>query len=57
MKTDPDWSTLPPGAPPAIRRLLRSCLERDRQHRLQAIGDARVIIEDTLDDNADESIG
>ena len=57
LKTDPDWSTLPPGAPPAIRRLLRSCLERDRRHRLQAIGDARVIIEDTLDDNADESIG
>jgi eukaryotic-like serine/threonine-protein kinase len=57
LKTDPDWSTLPPGAPPAIRRLLRSCPERDRRHRLQAIGDARVIIEDTLDDNADESIG
>jgi eukaryotic-like serine/threonine-protein kinase len=39
---------LPPDTSPAIRRLLRSCLERDRRHRLQAIGDARVIIEDTL---------
>ena len=54
LKTDPDWSALQPGTPLAIRRLLRSCLERDRRHRLQAIGDARVIIEDTLDDKADE---
>ena len=48
LKTDPDWSALATGDPPAIRRLLRSCLDRDQRHRLQAIGDARVIIEDTL---------
>jgi len=48
LKTDPDWSALPQATPPAIRRLLRSCLERDRRHRLQAIGDARIVIEDAL---------
>src|SRR5205814_908047 len=29
LKTDPDWSALPRETPPAIRRLLRRCLERD----------------------------
>jgi hypothetical protein len=30
MKTDPDWSALPPETPSAIRRLLRRCLEPGR---------------------------
>src|SRR5262249_12998000 len=54
LKTDPDWSALPQATPPAIRRLLRGCLERDKRHRLQAIGDARVIIEDTLSGKVSE---
>ena len=42
LKTDPDWSRLPPGTPTAIRRLLRRCLVRDRDLRLHDIADARL---------------
>jgi eukaryotic-like serine/threonine-protein kinase len=48
LKTDPDWSALPPETPAAIRRLLRRCLERDRKRRLRDIGDARLEIEEAL---------
>src|SRR5205807_1799818 len=47
-KTDPDWSALPPDTPPAIRRLLRRCLERDRHRRLADIADARLEIDEAL---------
>jgi Tol biopolymer transport system component len=46
LKTDPDWSALPPETPAAIRRVLRRCLERDRRRRLRDIGDALVEIEE-----------
>jgi len=45
LKTELDWSALPAGTPPAIRHLLRRCLERERRQRLQAIGEARIILE------------
>ena len=46
LKVEPDWSRLPADTPPAIRRLLRRCLTKDRRQRLQAIGDARLDIEE-----------
>jgi Tol biopolymer transport system component len=46
LKTDPDWSALPPETPAAIRRLLRRALERDRKHRLPDIGAARLELDD-----------
>ncbi|MCZ6653072.1 MAG: protein kinase [Planctomycetota bacterium] len=46
MHRDPDWTALPLDTPPTIRLLLRRCLAKDRRHRLQAIGDARVELED-----------
>jgi serine/threonine-protein kinase len=42
----PKWEALPPGASPAIRRLLTRCLEKDLRRRLQAIGEARLAIEE-----------
>jgi len=45
---DPDWQMLPPETPSAIRNLLRRCLQRDRDRRLQSIGDARIEIEEVL---------
>jgi tRNA A-37 threonylcarbamoyl transferase component Bud32 len=39
LKTDPDWTRLPAETPPAVRRLLRRCLERDAKKRLGWIGD------------------
>ena len=46
LRADIDWSKLPANTPAPIRRLLERCLERDRKRRLQAVGEARIIIED-----------
>jgi serine/threonine-protein kinase len=53
LKTDPDWSALPPETPPAIQRLLRRCVDRDRQRRLPDIGVARLEIDEALSDSGD----
>ena len=45
---EPDWSALPAHTPPAIRRLLRRCLEKDRKHRLADIADARLELTDAV---------
>jgi eukaryotic-like serine/threonine-protein kinase len=42
---DPSWENLPPATPTAIRNLLERCLTKDPKGRLQAIGEARIIIE------------
>ncbi len=46
IRAEPDWPLLPPGTPPAIRNLLQRCLKKEVKQRLQAIGDARIAIED-----------
>jgi Tol biopolymer transport system component len=43
LKEQPDLEKVPTG----LRRLLRSCLEKDRKKRLQAIGDWRLLVEDS----------
>jgi len=48
IKSDPDWSLLPAGNHPAIRKLLRRCLQKDAKQRLQAIGEARIAIEEMI---------
>jgi eukaryotic-like serine/threonine-protein kinase len=45
---EPDWRTLPENTPPAVHRLLRRCLQKDRMHRLADIADARLEINDVL---------
>ena len=42
----PEFTRLPAEVPPAIRRLVRRCLEKDRTRRARDIGDARLEIED-----------
>jgi serine/threonine protein kinase len=49
MKDEPDFEALPPETPPAIRDLIRRCLRRKPRERLQAIGDARLAIEEAGD--------
>ncbi|MDE3188661.1 MAG: serine/threonine-protein kinase [Acidobacteriota bacterium] len=44
----PDWTALPETTPPSIQKLVRRCLQKDVRQRLQAIGDARITIEETL---------
>ena len=48
IHTEPDWSRLPASTPQPVRLLLRRCLQKDPRQRLQAIGDARVTIEEVL---------
>ncbi len=48
LKDEPDWATLPPTTPPSIDKLLRRCLEKDRQRRLADASDARLEIDDAL---------
>jgi len=51
LKREPDWRQLPP-IPDGVARLLRRCLRKDRTHRLQSIGDARIELEDALNEPA-----
>jgi serine/threonine protein kinase len=45
VKNEPDWSALPADTSDTIQRLLRRCLAKDRRQRLQAIGEARIVLE------------
>jgi len=47
LETDPDWTRLPIETPPDLRKLVQRCLRKDRNLRLQHIGDARIEIEET----------
>ena len=49
---EPDLTLLPADTPPGIRNLLRRCLRKDAKQRLQAIGEARIAIEETLNGSA-----
>jgi len=44
----PDLEALPASTPPALRRLLRRCLERAPKNRLHDIADARLVIDDLI---------
>jgi len=50
LKSEPAWQRLPADTPQPIRRLLRRCLRKDPHERLQHIGDARLEIDDALND-------
>ena len=54
LERDPDWDVLPSKLPPKVRDLLRRCLQKDLRRRLQAIGDARIEIEEVLADPGSE---
>jgi serine/threonine protein kinase len=46
IRGEPDWSLLPAETPPALRALLRRCLQKEARQRLRDIGDARIALED-----------
>ena len=48
IKTEPNWNLLPANTPRTVRALLQRCLKKDSKQRLQAIGDARITIEEVL---------
>ncbi len=53
LKTEIDLARLPTATPPAIRRLLRRCLERNPKNRLHDIADARIVLDEVLSGRAD----
>jgi serine/threonine protein kinase len=48
MTREPAFDVLPPKTSPAIRNLLRRCLDKNLKRRLQHIGEVRIVIEDVL---------
>jgi serine/threonine-protein kinase len=56
IERDPDWSALPQATPPALRRLLRRCLEKNPKRRLAAVADARLELDEAAtSSSADEA--
>ena len=45
---EPDWQALPQDTPASIRELVTRCLRKDQRQRLRDMGDARIVIEETL---------
>jgi eukaryotic-like serine/threonine-protein kinase len=52
LKTEPEWNALPETTPAPLQGLIRRCLTKDPKQRLQAIGEARIVIEETLSGTA-----
>ena len=50
LKLEPEWDALPAGTPASVRKLVRRCLTKDRKQRLQAIGEARIALENPRGD-------
>lgn len=48
LKSEPDWTALPPDTPRSISSLLHRCLQKDPRNRLHDIADARIDIEAIL---------
>jgi hypothetical protein len=52
LSKEPDWQALPRAAAP-LRPLIERCLKKDRKQRLQAIGDARIALEELTSGTAE----
>src|SRR5436190_690009 len=46
LKREPDWTALPAEVPPALRALLRRCLEKDRRERVADISTALFVLKE-----------
>lgn len=46
LTKDPDWNLLPSGTPPAVRTLLRRCVERDRRKRVGDVAAIRFVLDE-----------
>ena len=57
VRAEPEWTQLPKETPRRIRELLQRCLTKDSKQRLQAIGEARIALENVFADaGADDSV-
>jgi eukaryotic-like serine/threonine-protein kinase len=48
LEHEPDWSPLPKQTPSLVLRLLRRCLQKDRDRRLHDVADGRLDLEEAL---------
>jgi len=48
VRQEIDWQALPAATPGLLRRLLKSCLERDPRQRLHDAADARIVLDELL---------
>ncbi len=55
IEREPDWTMLPASTPPRLRELVRRCVRKDPKARLQAIGDARIQIDELISGATDEA--
>jgi serine/threonine-protein kinase len=55
LSKEPDWQTLPASAA-SVRPLIARCLKKDPKQRLQAIGDARVQIDELTSGTAESEV-
>src|SRR5713101_8296335 len=46
LRGEPDWSALPGEVPPALRTLIKRCLERDRRSRIPDLSVVRFLMAD-----------
>jgi serine/threonine protein kinase len=51
VRAEPEWTRLPKETPRRIRELLQRCLTKDSKQRLQAIGEARIALENAFADD------
>ena len=49
LMRDPDWSALPAATPPAVRRVLKRCLDRNPKTRFHDVADARLEMDETIE--------
>ena len=57
ISKEPDWNAVPGTTPAGLRRLLTRCLKKDAKSRLQAIGDARVQLDELISGAPEEASG
>jgi serine/threonine protein kinase len=48
IERDPDWQLLPSSTPESVRRLLRRCLQKDRNRRLKSADTVRIELEEAI---------
>jgi len=53
---EPELDELPAKVPPQIRRLLERCLQKDVNRRLQSIGDARIALQEWIENPEAETV-
>jgi Tol biopolymer transport system component len=50
LRSEPDWEALPAELPPSLLRLIQRCLQRDKRQRMHHIADARIVLEEIVQD-------